>query len=409
MIGEIISIGDELTTGRITNTSSSFAARHLFAAGHDIYAIHTIGDSVELIGQALQQAIRQVDFVIVTGGLGSTTDDLTNKAVARALNRPRALYQDILEKIHASLGMGGCGDAFEKMAWLPKGAEVLNEQAMMAGYMLTHDNKPVFFLPGVPYQMKELLKQQVLPKLDNWSYGNRNQIRQRLYKTFGLPETAINKRLHALEKEPGISIGYYPVDSEVHISLTTRKNNDHRGEKLFEQADMEINNALGDVIYATGRKTMAGVVGNLLKKRNLSMGVAESCTGGMIGEKITRTAGCSVWFSGGVIAYSNQLKETLLGVERELLDNYGAVSEQVAMSMAAGLADIARADITVSVTGIAGPDGGSREKPVGTVYIGLYYNNKATAQLHNFRGDRKMIREMTTCMALDTVRRVLIN
>jgi nicotinamide-nucleotide amidase len=408
MIGKIISIGDELTSGRITNTSSSFAARHLFAAGHDIYAIHTIGDSIELIGQALQQAIRQVDFVIVTGGLGSTTDDLTNKAVAKALNRPPTLYRDILEKIHASLGIGGSEDTFEKMAWLPEGAEVLNEQSMMAGYMLIHDNKPVFFLPGVPYQMKELLKQQVLPKLDNWSYGNRNQIRQRLYKTFGLPEAVINKRLRNLEKEPKISIGYYPVDGEVHINLTTRNNSEHGDGELFKLADMAIKKALADVIYGTDQETMANAVGTLLKKNNLSMGVAESCTGGMIGEKITRTAGCSAWFSGGVIVYSNQLKETMLGIDRELLDNYGGVSEQVAIAMADRLAHITGTDLTVSVTGIAGPEGGSREKPVGTVYIGLSYNDKVTAKLHNFHGNREAIRKMTTCTALDTARRVLL-
>lgn len=408
MIGEIISIGNELTTGRITNTSSSFAARHLFAAGHDIYAIHTIGDSVELIGQALQQAIRQVDFVIVTGGLGSTTDDITNKAVAKALNRPPTLYQDILEDIHISLGRSGGKDTFEKMAWLPEGAEILSEHSMMAGYMLIHDDKPVFFLPGVPSQMKALLKQQVLPKLNNWSYANRNRVRQRLYKTFGLPEIVINRRLRELETVPDISIGYYPVDGEVHINLTTRKDHSPRDKDLFHEADMEIKKNLGDVIYGTDQETMAEVIGTLLQKRNMRMGVAESCTGGMIGAKITKVAGCSAWFSGGVIAYSNQLKETLLGIDRETIDNYGAVSHQVAMAMAEKMAALTVTDITVSITGIAGPDGGSREKPVGTVYIGLSYNNKVTARLHDFSGDRETIRKTATCAALDTVRRVLL-
>ncbi len=408
MIGKIISIGDELISGRITNTSSSFVARHLFAAGHDIYAIHTIGDSIELIGQTLQQAIGQVDFVIVTGGLGSTTDDLTNKAVARALNRPPTLYMDILEKIHTSLGKGSGEDTFEKMAWLPEGAEVLSEQSMMAGYMLIHDNKPVFFLPGVPAQMKELLTKQVVPKLDDWDYDNCRQIHQRLYKTSGLTEIVINRRLQELEKKTGISIGYYPVDGEVHISLTIKKNNNQKGEELFHQADMEISKALGGFIYGTDQETMAEIVGALLKERNLSLGVAESCTGGMIGEKITRAAGCSAWFSGGMIVYSDQLKETMLGIDRELLSNHGAVSEPVAMAMAARLAALTGDDITISVTGIAGPDGGSREKPLGTVYIGLFYNNKVTARLHNFHGNREMVRKITTTTALDTVRRALL-
>ncbi len=408
MIGEIISIGDELISGRITNTSSSFVARHLFSAGHDIYAIHTIGDSIELIGLALRQAIRRVDFVIVTGGLGSTTDDLTNKAVARALNRPPTLDQDILKEIRTSLGKGEGQDTSEKMAWLPEGAKVLSEHSMMAGYMLIHDNKPVFFLPGVPAQMRELLTEQVVPRLNDWDDVNHRHIHQRLYKTVGLPEAIINGRLQALEKEPGISIGYYPVDGEVHISLTSKENNKQSGDELFQQADRKIIKVLGEAIYGIDQETIAEVVGSLLRKRNLIMGVAESCTGGMIGEKITGVAGCSAWFSGGVIVYSNQLKETLLGIDRELLSYYGAVSKQVAMAMAANLADIAKTDITVSVTGIAGPDGGSPEKPLGTVYIGLFYNDKVTARLHNFHGNREMIRKMTTCIALDTVRRALI-
>jgi nicotinamide-nucleotide amidase len=174
MIGEIIAIGDELTTGRIANTTSGFAARHLFADGYDVYAMHTIGDTAALIGEALKRAIRRVDFVIVTGGLGSTTDDLTNEAVADALDRPVTLYADLLETIRKHLDGNQQFGNLEKMAWLPKGAEVLNNKARMAGYMLVHDSVPVFFLPGIPSQMKELLVEQVLPRLAGWSSDDRN-------------------------------------------------------------------------------------------------------------------------------------------------------------------------------------------------------------------------------------------
>ncbi len=409
MIGEIIAIGDELTSGRIVNTTSGFAARHIFAAGHEIYAMHTIGDTPSLIGEALKRAIRRVDFVLVTGGLGSTTDDLTNEAVADALGRPPTLYPDILEKIRRHLGAEAPSpNNYEKMAWLPQGAEILNNHARMAGYMLCHESVPIFFLPGIPAQMKELLVDQVLPRLAGWSSNNRNHIQQRVYKTFGVSENVINSRLVELEQINNVHVGYYPVDCEVHVSLTVLEQDDRAAKEKFAMADQTITDAIGASTYGTDQETLAEVVGKLLCKSQKRLAVAESCTGGLLGEKITAVAGSSDWFDGGVIAYSNQLKEILLHVDRSLLVNYGAVSEQVAMAMAARLADRIKSDIAVSVTGIAGPDGGSREKPVGTVYIGLLHNNKVSARLHHFEGNRMRIREMTASTALDTVRRALL-
>ena len=294
------------------------------------------------------------------------------------------------------------------MAWLPEGAEILNHKAEMAGYMLVHESVPIFFLPGVPSQMKELLVEQVLPRLSGWSINNHNYIRQRVYRTFGLPETIINHRLIELEKQKNVHIGYYPVDCEVHVSLTVLEKDDLSAEKKFIKADQSLTQALGDAIYGTGHKTLASVVGDLLQKNRKKLSVAESCTGGLIGEKLTAVVGSSAWFVGGVIAYSNHLKEILLDVDQDLLNNYGAVSEQVARAMAARLADRIQTDITVSVTGIAGPGGGSKEKPVGTVYIGLLHNNKVNARLHHFEGNRALVREMTANTALDTVRRALL-
>lgn len=408
MIGEIIAIGDELTSGRIANTTSGFAARHLFAAGHEIYAMHTIGDTPALIGEALKRAIRRVDFVVVTGGLGSTTDDLTNEAVAEALERPPTLYPDILEKIRRHLDGRQPASNLEKMAWLPKGAEILNHKARMAGYMLVHESVPVFFLPGIPAQMEELLVEQVLPRLASWSTNDRNHIQQRVYRTFGLAETVINRRLVDLEQEENVHIGYYPVDCEVHVSLTVLEKDDRTAEKKFIRADRSLTQALGDAIYGTDHETMAAVVGKLLLQQRKTLGVAESCTGGRIGEKITSVAGSSSWFAGGVIAYSNHLKNIFLDVDQDLLNNYGAVSEQVARAMAARLADRIQTDLTVSVTGIAGPGGGSEEKPVGTVYIGLLHDNRVSAHLHHFEGNRDRVREMAANTALDTLRRALL-
>ena len=256
--------------------------------------------------------------------------------------------------------------------------------------------------------MKELLVEQVLPRLTGWSTNNRNYVQQRVYKTFGMPETVINNLLIDLERVENVHIGYYPVASEVHVSLTVLERNDTNAEKKFMAANLAITAILGDALYGFDRETLASAVGKLLLQNRKRLSVAESCTGGLIGEKITAVAGSSDWFSGGVIVYSNALKKILLGVDEDLLRHYGAVSEQVALAMAVRLAENVKADIAVSVTGIAGPGGGSEEKPVGTVYIGLFHNNRVCAQKYHFEGNRDRIREITACTALDTIRKALL-
>lgn len=409
MIGEIIAIGDELTSGRIANTTSGFAASQLFAAGHEIFAMHTIGDTPPLIGEALKRAISRVDFVIVTGGLGATTDDLTNEAVSEALNRPPTLHREILDRISPYF-QGNQNDKIflEKLAWLPEGAEVLNVESRMAGYLLVYENTPVFFLPGVPSQMKELFVDHVLPCLAGWSEDNRNHIRQRVYRTFGATENMINKLLQHLEKRNNIKIGYYPVDSDVHVSLTVMGQSQAESDSLFHSIDAEIFTALDGLIYGFNQESIAAVVGHMLLERGWMLSVAESCTGGLLASKITEVAGSSQWFCGGITAYSNDLKEKLLGVDNGLLAEYGAVSDHVARSMAEGVAACTGSQVAVSVTGIAGPTGGTEEKPVGTVYFAVALNGKITDHHCIFSGNRKEIQEITAQTALDLVRKNLL-
>jgi nicotinamide-nucleotide amidase len=406
MIGEIIAVGDELTSGRIVNTTSAFAARQLFLAGHKVQAMHTIGDAPKLIGEALKQAVGRAEFVLVTGGLGPTSDDLTNEAAAEALERPATLHPEILDKIRAQ--PWGDVTALEKLAWLPQGAEVLNAEERMAGHLLVHEAVPVFFLPGVPAQAEQLLTEIVLPRLAGWHGGSRSAVRTQLYKTVGLSECEINQRLLALEREGRASIGYYPVGGEVQISLSVAEASEAAADSLFREADQRIRLALGDYLYGTDQETLAQVVGLLLREKKLMLATAESCTGGLISAKITAVPGSSAWFAGGVVAYANQLKEILLGVDAELLRRHGAVSGPVAEAMAAGLAQRTGAGIALSVTGIAGPDGGTADKPAGTVYVGLYDKNTARASLHHFCGSRNEIQEMTAITALAAVRRLLL-
>ena len=409
MIGEIIAIGNELTSGRITNTTSAFAARELFLAGHEIYAMHTIGDAPTLIGEALKRALRRVDFVIVTGGLGPTTDDLTNEAVAKALRRPATLNEEVLEQIRSQLEeWDGQHDALEKLAWLPQGAEVLNAAERMAGHLLIHDSTPIFFLPGVPVQAQKLLVDHVLPRLASWNNKDSNSVQMRLYKTVGLTEYEINHKLIELEEKDQVHVGYYPVDREVHVSLMVSGGSEEETQPLFNQAEQHIQEALGDHIYGTDRKTLAGVVGDLLREKKLMLSLAESCTGGLISSMVTTVPGSSDWFAGGVTAYSNYLKETLLNIDQALLRHHGAVSGPVARAMAARLASRVGTKISLSVTGIAGPSGGSEEKPVGTVYIGLFFRDKVQDTVYHFSGTRREIQELTAQTALDTLRRALL-
>ncbi len=407
---EIIAIGDELTSGRILNTTSSFAARHLFDAGYEIYAMHTIGDSPQLIGEALKRALDRVDGVLVTGGLGATDDDLTNEAVSQALNRPTMPNLEVLSHVRQHLDSitNAPVGQIEKLAWLPEGAEVLSPSSRMAGYLLVHDGKPIYFLPGVPSQMKQLLVEHVLPGLATWNKEHQLSTYQRIFRIFNLPEAEVNRRIASLDLCRAVHIGYYPVFPEVHLSLTIRDMEAQNAERLYNSCSKAIDTALGDSIYGHDRDDMETVVGKLLRERHLQLAVAESCTGGLIAQRLTNISGSSEYFLGGVVSYANSLKAEFLGVDKVVLEQVGAVSRQVAEAMAVGIRSRAAADIGLAVTGIAGPEGGTEEKPVGTVYIGIATAEGSWVSKFLFTGDRQQVREMTAQTGLDLVRKYLL-
>lgn len=400
MIGEIIAIGDELTSGRITNTTSGYAARELFVLGHQIGAMHTIGDAPELIGTTLKTALARADFIIVTGGLGATTDDLTNEAVIRALDLKTAVHPCVQASIEARQSRNS---RLAKLALLPEGAEVLDKDCRMAGYLLRYMGKPIFFLPGVPPQMELLLHSKVLPALEAFATSPPVPMHRQVYRTCGLQEIEINQRLLSLEDNCGVQVGYYPVGYEVHVTLSLPAQ-----DTRFTDFDAFIRQALGPHLYGTGDDTLAFSTGDLLAEQGNMLCVAESCTGGLIGSVITQTPGSSRWFAGGVIAYSNDLKQRLLGVDQALLNEFGAVSAQTARAMALGAATRLHCDLAVAATGIAGPDGGSADKPVGTVYLGLFHQDRVMDQCFHFTGSRRQIQEQTAHTALDLVRRTVL-
>jgi len=408
MIGEIIAIGDELTSGRITNTTSGHAARQLFLLGHAIRAMHTIGDAQELIGETLKAAIERSDFVLVTGGLGATTDDLTNEAVIKALHLNGAVHPGVQANIESRLAQGDAAAvSLAKLAQLPEGAEVLDDACRMAGYLLRYQGKPIWFLPGVPPQMEILLRDKVLPGLQAFDAARARPVGQRVYRTCGLFEIEINRRLHALEQQ-GLAIGYYPVGCEVHVSLTAHNREGGVDDPGFRQADAFIRAALGDHLYGVDQESLAAVTGRLLQKQGLMLGTAESCTGGLIGAVLTETPGSSRWYKGGVVVYANELKERLLDIDPAVLARHGAVSGETARAMASGAVRRLGCDLAVAATGIAGPEGGTVDKPVGTVYLGLATRETVTDRLCHFHGSRRQIQEKTAQIAVDMVRRILL-
>lgn len=407
MKGEIIAIGDELTSGRIVNSTSYFAASHLYGAGHEISAMATIGDEPDMIGRALKRSIERSDFVVVTGGLGPTRDDMTTEAAASALDLPTILYPEIFDKIKQSRSFKEM-PSMEKLAWLPSGAEILKPGEKIAGYLLVYQEKPIFFLPGVPHQMRELMLDRVIPRLAGWSGSDISRVRQKVFKVFGLPEPLIQEMLSSLEKNnQELRIGYYPNAAEVHVSLTVRGETREEAVKCFEQGEAAIRDILGCCIFDEDGRVLEAIVGDILKEKGLMLALAESCTGGLLSHHITLIAGSSDYFLGGVVAYSNTLKVQLLHVDEKILQEFGAVSRETAIEMALGTRKITGAGLVLSITGIAGPGGGTDEKPVGTVCFALADAQKTLSFQYHFTGKRNTVQTKAAMTGLDLLRRHL--
>ncbi len=410
MHGEIIAIGDELVSGKTVNTTSSFAARKLFDAGYSLRRITVVGDDIPLIVQCLHKALSRSKFILITGGLGPTADDITNEAVAMAMDLPLEQNQQILQKIsecerrhHHSYD-----ETFKrKLSMLPAGAEVLNPDGHAAGYMLMRDNVPLFFLPGVPHQLEQHIVKQVIPRLRK-ILGVGRSVMQKTFKIFGLSEIEVNARLARIESEyRGLSIGYYPNFPEVHVTVTLKGNSSDQTRSSCITACSAIREALGLYVIAEDNDTLESITGSLLVEKKSMVSVAESCTGGLLGQRFTDVSGSSAWFERGVTTYTNRAKEEMLGVQHDSLEKYGAVSSQVASQMADGIKRLAGTAYALSITGIAGPTGGTEEKPVGTVYIAMATPEKTAALRFLFPGGRDKIREAATETALDWLRRHL--
>lgn len=419
MHGEIIAVGDEIISGKVLNTNSNFSARSLFHAGYEVRRITSVGDDPDTIAEVLGHALRRSRFVIVTGGLGPTPDDITNEAVARALGR--RLVEDhglrvLLDAVpHDEYPI--TESQKKKLTHLPEGAEALKPASRMAGYMIALDECLVFCLPGVPEELEDQLKTQVIPRLRSLLPSNLT-ILQKTYKIFGLnvgtrhavplKEVEVHEMIEALEFDrTRVFIGYYPNFPEVHVTVTTRDRNHRDAYECFENVKCSLREMLGPYVVAEDDETIEERVGTLLLDEGARLATAESCTGGLIASMITGVPGSSNWFDRGVVTYSNQSKVDLLGVKPETLEQFGAVSPETCTQMVHGLRTRSNARYVIAVTGIAGPGGATPEKPVGTVYIGYGTPHETVVNRYRFKGTRIRIQRVTAETALDLIRRIL--
>ncbi len=407
---EIISIGDELLNGQVVNTNAAWLGEHLTVAGFQVRRVTTLPDVVEEIVIALEEATERSDVVVATGGLGSTPDDVSLAAAMRFFNTRLREDPNVSADIRAfftKLGKQPNPDHLVQ-ARIPENCTALrNTNGLAPGFFFCNEEKAIAFLPGVPHEMKPMFTDQLLPRLLPLL---KTRVQARTLVTTGLPESRIDEHLRDVQDQfPAIRFAFLPATTGVRIRLTSPALPRNEGNSLLDRCETAIRQRIGPFIIGSGAVTLEEVVGKLLAEGGLTLAVAESCTGGLIGDRITDVSGSSRYFQADVVAYSNRSKVELLQVPRETIETHGAVSGETALALAEGARAVTGADLGLSTTGIAGPTGGTPEKPVGLVWIGFATGNRVRAFHYRFGTDRRRVKERAAQAALDVVRRHLSN
>jgi len=416
---ETIAIGTELLIGGRSDSNSLFLADELGRLGIAVRFKSVVGDERQDIVTAIHTAVKRVQVIVMTGGLGPTVDDCTREAVAHATGHRLGRRKDALEGMTARLAQWGRipNRAQLRQAMIPSGATILkNPIGSAPGFCLAWKKALIVSLPGVPREMEEMMRQEVVPLLRAASESSgrpqRAPIVRQVFHTFGLVESDVDAKLKGLIPNGApVNLGLLASPMGVLVSLTTKGNQSasEKNRDLLQKLAQDVRSRLGNWLFAEGRETMEEVVGRELTKRRLMLAVAESCTGGLIGHRLTQVAGSSAYMDRGAVCYSNRAKTEMLGVPTELIARHGAVSKEVAASMACGIRERANVSVGLSVTGIAGPGGGTETKPVGLVYIGLDDGSgQPIAREFQLHGDRNVIKQRSSQAALDLLRRWLI-
>ncbi len=404
MSAAILTTGTELMRGELVNGNSAWLADALSELGFEVAAIDSVGDDAPSLRAALERLGWSHDVLVCTGGLGPTTDDLTTKIVAETLGVPLVRDEASLEVIRKLLERAGRSMAISnaKQADFPRGATILpNARGTAPGFTVRLGSSLAFFLPGVPSEMKAMFGASVTPALVTLPRTPQHQVRLR---TYGLPESTINDRLKGIETQTGVVIGYRATLPEIEVKLLARGDD---AERRARAAASEARERLGDAVYGEGQTTFAAALLELFEARASTLSLAESCTGGLVAELLTGVPGASRTFLGGVVAYANQAKSALLGVDPALLATHGAVSDEVARAMAEGARTRFGSDLALGVTGIAGPDGGTADKPVGLVYIAVAGATGTQTKELRLGGGRDDVRRRAAFAGLALLRRAL--
>ncbi len=408
MRAAVLCVGTELTTGEVGDAHGAWLAGELTGLGFEVGEITIVADGVAAVSAALTRLGMAYDCVVCTGGLGPTTDDVTAAAAAAALGVGLRRDAESVERIRAVLAARGLplSESNAKQADLPVGARAVpNDNGTAPGFSLRVGRADAWFLPGVPQEMRAMFAAQVVPALQGTTDDVGRVIRLR---TFGLAESLIGERLAGIEATHGVELGYRAEAPEVEIKVRARRASTSLAEAAAREAADAIVARLGhDVVYAEGDLALPGLVGARLASRGLTLAVAESCTGGLVGKLLTDLPGASRFFLGGAIVYANATKEALLGVPAALLARHGAVSAEVATAMAEGAVRACGVDVALAITGVAGPDGGSATKPVGLVELAVAGGGRTSHRREIFAGPRQRVRRWAAWAGLQLVLRHL--
>lgn len=409
MKAEIITVGTEILLGDIVNTNSQFLSKELASIGVEVYYQETVGDNETRLLNLLEEAFKRSDIVITTGGLGPTNDDITKEIAAKYFNQELVFYSDIWENIKSyfeKLGLKPTENN-KKQAYFPKDCIILdNPNGTAPGVILKKENKMIILLPGPPKEMIPMFNNSVKSYLQSLTGY---KLVSKTLRFIGIGESELEEKLiDIINSQSNPTIAPYAKENEVTLRITAKSKDDEKANDLIKSIEDKIKDRVGKYIYGYDDTTLEETVAKLLVNNNMTIAVSESCTGGMVSSKLIDYPGISQSFIEGCVTYSNEAKMNRLGVKKETLDKYGAVSSETAIEMAVGIAKNLNTNIGLSTTGVAGPGGGTDEKPVGLVYIGIYINGDVNVKKCNFSGSRDKIRSRATNEALNLLRLELL-
>lgn len=411
MVVELISVGTEILLGNIVNTNAQYLSEKCALLGLSVYYQTVVGDNEQRLTEAVTTAFGRSDVVILTGGLGPTEDDLTKEVCAKVMDMPLSEDAHTRRRIETYLNNSVyqvIPDNNWKQAMLPAGAKVLdNSNGTAPGLIMEKNGKIAVLLPGPPNELYPLFEEQVAPYLNSLQPET---IYSQMVKICGIGESQVETMIKDMvDAQTNPTIAPYAKTGEVHLRITAKAKDEEEAVKLMKPVVKELKKRFGMNIYTTkAEDTLEDVVVRLLKKYDLTVATAESCTGGLLSGRLINVPGASDIFKEGFVTYSNKAKRKYLDVSKPTLKKYGAVSEETAKEMAKGGVFASDSDACIAVTGIAGPDGGTEEKPVGTVYIGCYINNTVKVEKFRFKGNRAKVREQAVTKGLDLLRRCIL-